>query len=232
MSAKVLVVDDERAIRDATGFALSKAGIAYDVATNAKEAKQVIEQSGADLVLLDWMLPDTPGIKLAQWLKSNPNTASVPIIMLTARGEEEDKVRGLEVGADDYITKPFSPKELIARIRAVLRRSGGRTIDVIQLGGLVLDASSYRVHVMGAEVELSNTEFELLHVLMSAPDRVFTRAQLLDLAWPRTAYVGERTVDVHISSLRKALEPLGAADRIETVRGVGYRFAARHGASA
>ena len=209
------------------GLALSKAGIAYDLASNAREAERLIEESGADLVLLDWMLPNVSGIELAGRLKANATTASLPIIMLTARGEEEDKIRGFEVGADDYITKPFSPKELVARIRAVLRRAGSKAADVIRLGDLVLDAGSHRVHVMDSEVQLSVTEFELLHILMSNPDRVFSRTQLLDLAWPRNVNVGERTIDVHISSLRKTLEPLHAGKMIQTVRGAGYRFSVR-----
>ncbi len=224
MPAKILVVDDERAIRDMIGYALSKAGIAYELAESAQEAERLIEQACPDLVLLDWMLPGVSGIELARRLKSDPRTASLPIIMLTARGEEEDKVRGLDAGADDYITKPFSPKELAARIRAVMRRSGSRTVDVVEVGGVVLDTASHRVHVEGSEVRLSLTEFELLQVLMSNPDRVFSRAQLLDLVWPQNVNVGERTVDVHISSLRKAFEPFGGARRIQTVRGAGYRF--------
>lgn len=225
MPAKVLVVDDERAIRDMIGYALSKAGIAYELAETALDAERLIEESHSDLVLLDWMLPGVSGIELARRLKSDSRTASLPIIMLTARGEEEDKVRGLDVGADDYVTKPFSPKELAARIRAVLRRAGSRIVDVIEVGDVVLDTVSHRVHVKGTEVQLSLTEFELLQVLMSNPDRVFSRAQLLDLVWPRNVNVGERTVDVHISALRRALEPLGRDPRIQTVRGAGYRFA-------
>lgn len=227
MSTRVLVVDDERSIRDLIGHALSKAGIAYDLASNAREAERLIEESGADLVLLDWMLPNVSGIELAGRLKANATTSSLPIIMLTARGEEEDKIRGFDVGADDYITKPFSPKELVARIRAVLRRAGSKAADVIRLGDLVLDAGSHRVHVMDSEVQLSVTEFELLHILMSNPDRVFSRTQLLDLAWPRNVNVGERTIDVHISSLRKALDPLDTGKMIQTVRGAGYRFSVR-----
>lgn len=225
MPARVLVVDDEHAIREMIGFALSKAGFSYELAESAEEAECLIKQSCPDLVLLDWMLPGISGIELARGLKSDPSTAALPIIMLTARGEEEDKVRGLDVGADDYISKPFSPRELAARIRAVMRRAENRFADVIEIGGVVLDAFSHRVHVNGTEVELSLTEFELLHRLMSNPDRVFSRAQLLDLVWPQNVNVGERTVDVHIHSLRLALEPLEGVRRIQTVRGAGYRFA-------
>lgn len=224
MQAKVLVVDDERAIREMISYALSKAGIAYELAETARDAKRFIEQSRADLVLLDWMLPGVSGIEFAQRLKSDSSTAALPIIMLTARDAEEDMVHGLDVGADDYITKPFSPKELIARIRAVVRRAGTHTCDIIEAGDLVLNTVSHRVHARGSEVELSLMEFELLQVLMSNPDRVFSRVQLLDLVWPRNVNVGERTVDVHVSLLRKALEPFGGGGRIQTVRGAGYRF--------
>lgn len=224
MPSKVLVVDDEHAIRDMIGFALSKAGIDYVNAETAEEAERLIDRSHPDLVLLDWMLPGVSGIEFARHLRSDPRTAMLPIIMLTARGEEEDRVRGLDIGADDYVTKPFSPKELVARIRAVLRRSGSQAVDIIEAGGLILNTVSHRVHARGNEVQLSQKEFQLLQVLMSNPDRVFSRAQLLDLVWPRDINVGERTVDVHISSLRKALEPFGGDRRVETVRGAGYRF--------
>jgi len=227
MPDKILVVDDEPAIQNAIGFALSKAGLTYDVASDAEEAERLIDEDDISLVLLDWMLPGMSGIELVRQLKSDPATALLPIIIMTARGEEEDKVRGFDVGVDDYVTKPVSPRELVARIRAVLRRSGSPAMEVIQLGGLMLDATSHRVYVMGSEVALSTTEFEVLHLLMSNPERVFSRAQLLDLAWPRASNVGERTVDVHISSLRKALEPLAGNNKIQTVRGVGYRFSAR-----
>ncbi|MGI9418786.1 MAG: phosphate regulon transcriptional regulator PhoB [Geminicoccaceae bacterium] len=224
MLTKILIVEDERGIRDMIGYALSRAGISYAQATTSDEASRLIEQTHFDLVLLDWMLPDVSGIDLARRLREDSRTASLPIIMLTARGEEEDKVRGLDVGADDFVTKPFSPKELVARIRAVLRRAGGQTVDIIEAGGLILNTVSHRVHARGNEVQLSQKEFQLLQVLMSNPDRVFSRAQLLDLVWPRAINVGERTVDVHVSTLRKALEPFGGDHRVETVRGAGYRF--------
>jgi two-component system phosphate regulon response regulator PhoB len=227
MSVNVLVVDDEPSVREAISYALSRAAMNCELAEDARQAERAIETANFDLVLLDWMLPDFSGIELAQRLKSNPRTAPLPIIMLTARGEEEDKVRGFDVGADDYVTKPFSPRELVARIRAVLRRSGSPTAEVVQIGDLVLEVANHRVHVDGTELELSSTEFELLQVLMGNPDRVFTRTQLLDLAWPRNIHVGERTVDVHISALRKALEPLTAGVQIQTVRGVGYRFSTK-----
>jgi two-component system phosphate regulon response regulator PhoB len=224
MPVRVLVVDDEHAIREMISYALSKAGIAYELAETVQDAERALESSHVDLIVLDWMLPDTSGVDLARRLRSQPATANLPIIMLTARGEEEDKVHGLNAGADDYITKPFSPKELVARIHAVLRRAGNRALDVIEAGGLKLDAASRRVYVQSIEVQLSLKEFEVLQALMTNPDRVFSRAQLLDLVWPRSVHVGERTVDVHVSSLRRALEPFGCDGCIQTVRGAGYRF--------
>ena len=226
MPIKILVVDDEQAIREMTSFALSKAGIDYELAETAQEAEQVLDTTLVDLVLLDWMLPDMSGIDLARRLRSRPETSGLPIIMLTARGEEEDKVHGLNAGADDYVTKPFSPKELVARIHAVLRRAGSRAADTIEVGSIALDPVSRRVRVQESELHLSLTEFELLHVLIGSPDRVFSRAQLLDLVWPRSVHVGERTVDVHVSSLRRAFEPFGCERCIQTVRGAGYRFSA------
>lgn len=224
MPPKVLVVDDELAIREMVKFALSHAGLDHDTAANADQAEALIAHSAPDLVLLDWMLPGVSGVELARRLRGNPETEALPIIMLTARGEEEDKVRGLEVGADDYMTKPFSPKELIARIRAVLRRSTNRTQEALTIGGIELDPRSRRVRVDDSELDLSLTEFDLLNLLMCNPDRVYSRAQLLDLIWPHNVTVGERTVDVHISALRKVLKPLGRHTWIQTLRGAGYRF--------
>jgi len=228
MRQKVLIVDDEPAIREMVEFALSRAGIDHVSAADAGQAEQLISQSPPDLLLLDWMLPDTSGIDLACRLRGDTMTAELPIIMLSARGEEEDKVRGLEIGADDYITKPFSPKELVARIRAVLRRTAGRALDEVEVGGLALDIRSRRVMNDDAELDVSQIEFDLLNVLMSNPDRVYSRAQLLDLVWRQNVNVGDRTIDVHISALRKALEPTGRHRWIHTVRGIGYRFSPRH----
>jgi len=224
MPPRVLIVDDEPAIREMVELALSYAGIDYAGAADAEQAEELIIDAPPDLVLLDWMLPGISGAQLARRLRDDPMTAELPIIMLTARGEEEDKVRALENGADDYITKPFSPKELIARVRAVLRRTAQRTLDEISAGGLVLDNRSRRVHADGAELSLSMTEFDLLDLLMRNPDRVYSRAQLLDLVWPHNVNVGERTVDVHISALRRSLERSGRHTWIQTVRGAGYRF--------
>ena len=224
----ILIVDDEAAIREMVGFALERAGFRWLEAEDAATAQVVIADQRPDLVLLDWMLPDMSGIHLARRLKREELTARLPIIMLTARGEEEDRVRGLEVGADDYVTKPFSPRELIARIKAVLRRSGQTETEArIECDGLHLDASGHRVTAGGAPVELGPTEFRLLHFFMTHAERVFSRAQLLDSVWGRNVYVEERTVDVHIRRLRKALEPQGHDRLVQTVRGAGYRFSAR-----
>jgi len=224
MPPRILVVDDEQAIREMVEFALSRAGIDHVAVANAELALEQIGREPPDLLLLDWMLPDVSGVELARRLRGDPETASLPIIMLTARGEEDDKVRSLESGVDDYITKPFSPRELVARIRAVLRRSVSSALDEITVDGVVLDNRSRRVRVDDSELDLSLTEFDLLNLLMSNPDRVYSRAQLLDLVWPHNVHVGERTVDVHISALRKALEPTGRQTWIQTIRGAGYRF--------
>jgi two-component system phosphate regulon response regulator PhoB len=224
----ILIVDDEAAIREMVGFALERAGFRWLEAEDAATAQVQIADQRPDLVLLDWMLPDLSGIHLARRLKRDELTANLPIIMLTARGEEEDRVSGLEVGADDYVTKPFSPRELIARIKAVLRRSAPAEADVsLECEGLSLDATGHRVTAAGKPVELGPTEFRLLHFFMTHADRVYSRAQLLDSVWGRNVYVEERTVDVHIRRLRKALEPQGHDRLVQTVRGAGYRFSAR-----
>lgn len=222
---KILIVEDEPAIREMVAFALGNAGLEAHGAADAAGAQALIADQLPDLILLDWMLPGMSGIELARRLKKEELTREVPIIMLTARGEEEDKVRALDVGADDYVTKPFSPRELIARIKAVLRRAspqaGGAGIEV---EGLVLDPDSHRVTVMGQVVEAGPTEFRLLHFFMTHPERVYSRAQLLDRVWGGNVYVEERTVDVHIRRLRKALAPSGHDRLIQTVRSAGYRF--------
>ncbi len=226
--ATILIVDDEPAIREMVGFALERAGFRWLEAADAAQAQVVIADQRPDLVLLDWMLPDLSGIHLARRLKREELTAALPIIMLTARGEEEDRVRGLEVGADDYVTKPFSPRELIARIKAVLRRAGTTEAEpVVECEGLTLDAVSHRVTAAGEPVELGPTEFRLLNFFMTHPERVYSRTQLLDSVWGRNVYVEERTIDVHIRRLRKALSPHGHDRLIQTVRGAGYRFSAR-----
>lgn len=224
----ILIVDDEPAIREMVGFALERAGFRWLEAEDAASAQVLIADQQPDLVLLDWMLPDLSGIHLARRLKREELTAGLPIIMLTARSEEEDRIRGLEGGADDYVTKPFSPRELIARIKAVLRRTTPSATEThMCCEGLSLDAVGHRVSAEGKPLELGPTEFRLLHFFMSHPDRVFSRTQLLDSVWGRNVYVEERTVDVHIRRLRKALSLYGHDRLVQTVRGAGYRFSAR-----
>ena len=224
----ILIVEDEPAIREMVSFALQRAGFAWQEAADALQAQARIADRLPDLILLDWMLPGTSGIELARRLKKDELTVTVPIIMLTARGEEEDKVRGLEVGADDYVTKPFSPRELMARIKAVLRRVAPEQGDsVIEVDGLVLDPAGHRISAAGVDLEIGPTEYRLLQFFMTHPERVYSRTQLLDRVWGRNVYVEERTVDVHIRRRRKALSETGHDRLIQTVRGAGYRFSAR-----
>jgi two-component system phosphate regulon response regulator PhoB len=225
MPGKILIVDDEPAIRDMLRFALSRSGYGTLEAGDVSEAESHLRNDLPDLILLDWMLPGVSGIDYARRLKQAQHTRSVPIIVLTARGEEEDKVRGLDVGADDYVTKPFSTRELMARIKAVLRRVAPQATDeVTRIRDLQLDPASHRVSADGQALEMGPTEFRLLHFFMTHPERVYSRRQLLDMIWGLNAYVEERTVDVHIRRLRKALEPHRMENLIETVRGVGYRL--------
>lgn len=225
MSETILIVDDEPAIRQMLVFTLAGDGYDCTEAGDADEAQSAISQQAPALILLDWMLPGVSGIDLARRLKRDPRCSGIPIIMLTARGEEGDKVRGLETGADDYVTKPFSTKELLARIRAVLRRSS-RAVqeDVVEVDGLRLDSQTHRVSAASKPLELSPTEFRLLHFFITHPERVYSRSQLLDQVWGESVYIEERTVDVHIRRLRKLLEPHGYDRYIQTVRSVGYRF--------
>lgn len=224
-SPTILVVEDEVAIREMLNFSLARAGFAVQEAADARQAQDVINQAVPDLVLLDWMLPGISGVDLANKIRQGNRTRDLPIIMLTARGEEESKIRGLEAGADDYVTKPFSTQELIARIKAVLRRTGSaQDEDVIAVGDLSLDTVGHRVTVKDQPLELGPTEFRLLHFFMSHIDRVFSRSQLLDQVWGDNVYIEERTVDVHIRRLRRALEPFGVDKYVQTVRGSGYRF--------
>ncbi len=220
----ILLVEDEPAIRAMVAMALERADFAVREVADAHEADRAIADRRPDLILLDWMLPGTSGIELARRLRRDEYTRDVPIIMLTARGEEDDRVRGLDVGCDDYMTKPFSPRELVARIKALLRRVGADEGGVLQAGGLQIDTHSHRVHANGAPVEMGPTEFRLLQFFMSHPERVYSRAQLLDMVWGRGAYVEERTVDVHIRRLRRALEAHQCDHLVQTVRGAGYRF--------
>jgi two-component system phosphate regulon response regulator PhoB len=228
MSRKILIVEDEAPIREMLSFVMEQHGYQAVEASDYQVALEKIVEPFPDMILLDWMLPGGSGIQLAKKLKSDDFTRGIPIIMLTARGEEEDKVRGLEVGADDYITKPFSPKELMARMRAVFRRVSPTALDEpLEIEGLKLDPISHRVSAFNDRIDMGPTEFKLLHFFMTHPDRVYSREQLLDNVWGTNVYVEDRTVDVHIRRLRKAIEMHGHDRLVQTVRGVGYRFSPR-----
>jgi len=228
MPATILLVEDEPAIQELIAITLTRAGHQVVRAPDAETAQRLLRDALPDLVLLDWMLPGVPGIELARRLRADERTRAIPIIMLTARGEEQDKVLGLEIGADDYITKPFSPRELVARIKAVLRRrSPQATEDPVEIGGLRLDPATHRVSAGEAAINLGPTEFRLLHFLMTHPERVHSRPQLLDQVWGDHVFVEERTVDVHIRRLRSALEGSGHDSLIQTIRGSGYRLSAQ-----
>ena len=225
---QVLIVEDERPIREMIGFALKRAGFDVREAEDCRSARIALADQRPDLVLIDWMLPDMSGLELTRALKRDRDTRELPIILLTARAEEADKVAGLEGGADDYITKPFSPRELQARISALLRRTSGKTEDeLIEFEGLALDQGSHRVMAGARTVTLGPTEYRMLEFFMTHPERVYTREQLLDRIWGGNVYVEERTIDVHVRRLRKALEDFGYDRFVQTVRGAGYRFSAR-----
>jgi two-component system phosphate regulon response regulator PhoB len=227
MNTSILVVEDEPAIQELLRLSLGGAGFAVRAVADAESAQVEIRGVLPDLVLLDWMLPGQSGLALARTLRADPRTRALPIIMLTARGDETDRVAGLEAWVDDYVTKPFSPRELQARIRAVLRRRAPEAAqEMLSVGALRLDPTAHRVTAGGAAVDLGPTEFRLLKFLMARPDRVHTRTQLLDHVWGDHVYIEERTIDVHIRRLRLALEPHGQDHMIETVRGTGYRLAA------
>ncbi len=226
MQAKLLVVDDEAAIREMVRFTLSRSGFEVIEAEDASQAKEMIRSERPDLLLLDIMMPGQSGFDLARELRNRDETSELPIIMLTARGTDQDKIRGLDVGADDYMTKPFSPGELVARIKALLRRSSLDRSE-LRIGSLRLNPETHEVIVDDVRLELSPVEFRLLHFLMARPERVFSRTQLLDRVWGGDNYVEDRTVDVHIRRLRAALEPVEYAGIIQTVRGVGYRLSAK-----
>lgn len=228
---QILIVEDERPIREMIAYGLRRAGFDVREAEDCRDARQQLADRQPDLLLLDWMLPGQSGVALAKKLRSQERTRQLPIIMLTARAHEADKVQGLEVGADDYVTKPFSPKELVARVRALLRRRAPQLSDeLIECAGLSLNPASHRLRVdprgltTAADIELGPTEFRLLAFFMTHPERVYSRTQLLDEVWGDHVYIEERTVDVHIRRLRAALEPCGRQGCIETVRGSGYRF--------
>ncbi len=223
MSATILVVEDEPAVQELVAVNLEHAGHRVRRAASAEEAEVAIRQELPDVLILDWMLPGESGLSLARRLRAEERTQGLPILMLTARAMEQDKVSGLEAGADDYLTKPFSPKELSARIKAVLRRRAPELADdAIDIGGLRLDPVARRVTAKGEPVRLGPTEFRLLHFFMAHPDRIYSRAQLLDHVWGDHVFIDERTVDVHIRRLRKELEPSGYDRLIDTVRGSGY----------
>ena len=225
MAATILVVEDEPAIQELIAYGLRQAGHETFCAGDAEQAMKIVNDVLPDLVLLDWMLPGMSGIEFAKMLRQVPRTKNIPIIMLTARTEESDKVSGLEIGADDYITKPFSPRELVARIKAVLRRRSPEAADdIVEISGLKLDPVTHRVTVSDHEVILGPTEFRLLYFLMTHPERVHSRSQLLDGVWGDHVFVEDRTVDVHIRRLRKILEPVGKDGLVQTVRGTGYRL--------
>ncbi|MFO7602732.1 MAG: phosphate regulon transcriptional regulator PhoB [Gammaproteobacteria bacterium] len=222
---KVLLVEDEEAIREMVSFTLTRAGFEVTEAADAGAAQTCIAQQLPDIVLLDWMLPGISGIDLARRWRQDSRTQHVPIMMLTARGEEEDKLRGFDIGVDDYMTKPFSTQELVARIKAILRRhSKDDAESVLVAEKLKLDTVGHRVTAGDVSLNLGPTEYRLLQFFMAHPERVFSRSQLLDQVWGDDVYIEERTVDVHIRRLRKLLEPHGCAEFVQTVRGSGYRF--------
>jgi two-component system phosphate regulon response regulator PhoB len=225
MATSVLIIEDERAIREMIRFALEREGHDVLEAEDARNAAEVLASERPDLMVVDWMLPDVSGIELIRRFRRDEVLRDVPVIMLTARGEESDKVKGLESGADDYMTKPVAIRELNARIKALLRRSRDfREEEVLRQGPLRLDLASHQLYVENAPVHLGQTEYKLLQFFMTHAGRVYSRAQLLDFVWGRNVYVEERTVDVHILRLRKALKPSGLESMIQTVRGAGYRF--------
>lgn len=224
---KILIVEDEQPIREMIAFHLSRAGYETLEAGDCRVARQLLADERPSLALIDWMLPDVSGLEFTRMLKRDKEFEDLAVIMLTARAEERDKVSGLDGGADDYITKPFSPRELVSRIQAVLRRSGTLGDEWINAGVLELDAAGHRVLASGSEIKLGPTEYRLLHFLLTHPDRVYSRTQLLDRVWGANVYVEERTVDVHVRRLRKALSVASADDYIQTVRGAGYRFSTR-----
>jgi len=227
MRKRILIVEDEASIRDMVAFALRRAEMEPLHAADARAAQHAIAEQIPDLILLDWMLPGTSGLELARRLRREEATRDIPIIMLTARGEETDRVSGLEAGVDDYVVKPFSTRELLARIRAVLRRTQGDDgSGVIEIGALRVDGPAHRVYANNEAVQIGPTEYRLLHFFITHPERVYSRAQLLDHVWGGSVYVEERTVDVHIRRLRQTLEPHGLDGMVQTVRGAGYRFSA------
>lgn len=231
--SRILVVEDESAIAELISINLRHAGFEVTLAASASQAQYEVDRVLPDLVVLDWMLPGQSGVALARQWRAAARTKELPVIMLTARADEADKISGLDAGADDYVTKPFSTNELLARIRAVLRRKAPEALDsAVEVGSLLLDPSTRRVSRDGVEVKLGPTEFRLLHFLMTHPERVHSRAQLLDRVWGDHVFIEERTIDVHVKRLREALERVQCARMIETVRGAGYRLTQNSSVSA
>ena len=226
-ATKILIVEDEAPIREMIAFHLGRAGYLTFEAENCRAAREILANERPDLALVDWMLPDMSGLELTRMLKRDPENDDLAIIMLTARTDEFDKVAGLEGGADDYVTKPFSPRELVARINAVMRRTTDSSDELVLAGNIELDLAGHRVRANGNEIRLGPTEFRMLRFLMTHPDRVYSRSQLLDRVWGANVYVEERTVDVHVRRLRKALTAESVDGYIQTIRGAGYRFSAQ-----
>ena len=225
MAGTILIVEDEPAIAELITLTLRRSGHQTVHAESVERAVTLVDQAMPDLALIDWMLPGASGVELVKKLRGNKRTKTIPIIMLTAKSEEADKLMGLETGADDYVTKPFSPKELVARIKAVLRRRSPQlTEDIVETNGLRLDPATHRITVNDTPIQMGPSEFKLLHFFMTHTERVHTRSQLLDHVWGDHVFVEERTVDVHIRRLRQALEASGHDAYIQTVRGTGYRF--------
>ncbi len=232
MSNAILLVEDEPEIRELLAFTLGRAGYEVVETDSAERALQVLDHDIPQLAIIDWMLPGMSGVDLAYRLRQDELTAMLPVIMLTARGEEADKLKSFDSGVDDYVTKPFSPRELIARVKALLRRSGAPEDNILEVAGIRFELDSHRITIRGTEEHMGPTEYRLLEFLMSHPDRAFDRGQLLDRVWGRSVYVEERTVDVHILRLRKILRRHGLEHLLQTVRGFGYRFSAEEGAGS
>jgi len=225
MNCTILIVEDELVTQKLIAVNLERAGHQVMRAASVPEAKAAIREVLPALVLLDWVLPDATGVSFIRQLRTDQRTRDIPIIMLTSRSQETDKITGLEVGADDYMTKPFSPGELLARVKAVIRRRAPQhSDDIVEIAGLRLDPAAYRITGNGKKIELGAIEFRLLHFFMTHPDRVYSRGQLLDEVWGDHVFVDDRTVDVHIRQIRQALQPSGHGEMIETLRGLGYRF--------
>jgi two-component system, OmpR family, phosphate regulon response regulator PhoB len=225
---QILIVEDEKPIREMIAFALTRAGFGVREAEDSHSARVQLAEKQPDLMLVDWMLPDMSGLELTRLVKREAATRELPVILLTARAAEGDKVAGLDGGADDYVTKPFSPRELLSRINAVLRRTSGASgEDRLEIGGVSLDRATHRVTAGETEVTLGPTEYRMLEFLMAHPERVYSRAQLLDRIWGGSSYIEERTIDVHVRRLRQALESVSMSHLIQTVRGSGYRLSVR-----